>query len=55
MALHDLPLYFPDVTTSFASALVAAMVVSAAIIGGFGALLLRAALRRSGALDLIGS
>ena len=55
MALHDLPLYFPDVSTSFAAALVAAMVASAALIGGFGALLLRAALRRSGALDLIGS
>jgi energy-coupling factor transport system substrate-specific component len=55
MALHDLPLYFPDVSASFAAALVAAMVASSAIIGGFGALLLRAALRRSGALDLIGS
>jgi 3-dehydroquinate dehydratase/shikimate dehydrogenase len=55
MALHDLPLYFPDVSASFAAALVAAMVVSSAIIGGLGALLLRNALRRSGALDLIGS
>mgnify|MGYP000976611470 CR=1 FL=1 len=55
MALHDLPLYFPDVSASFATALVAAMVASSAIIGGLGALLLRNALRRSGALDLIGS
>jgi len=55
MALHDLPLYFPAVSTSFAAALVAAMVASSAIIGGLGALALRAALRRSGALDLIGA
>jgi hypothetical protein len=55
MALHDLPLYFPDVSTSFAAALAAAMVASSAIIGGLGALLLRNALRRSGALDLIGA
>jgi hypothetical protein len=31
------------------------MIASAAIIGGLGALLVRAALRRSGALDLIGA
>jgi energy-coupling factor transport system substrate-specific component len=55
MALHDLLLYFPDVSASFATALVAAMIASAAIIGGLGALLVRAALRRSGALDLIGA
>jgi hypothetical protein len=55
MAPHDLPLYFPDVSASFAAALVAAMVASSAIIGGLGALVLRKALRRSGALDLIGS
>jgi len=54
MALHDLPLYFPDVGRSFALALAAAMVVSSAVLGGIGAHLIRVALRRSGALDLIG-
>lgn len=55
MALHDLPLYFPGVDAPFAITLAAAMVASSAIIGGLGAHLLRAALRRSGALDLIGA
>lgn len=54
MALHDLPLYFPGVSISFAAALAGAMVASSAVIGGIGALALRAALRRSGALDQIG-
>ena len=55
MALHDLPLYFSGIEESFAAVLTAAMVASSTTIGGIGAVALRAALRRSGALDLIGA
>ena len=55
MALHDLPLYFAGVDAAYAAALVAAMVVSGALLGGGGALLLHRALRRSGALGVIGA
>jgi energy-coupling factor transport system substrate-specific component len=54
MALHDLPLYFAEVDTSFAWLLAAAMIVSSATIGGIGALLITRALRRSGALSALG-
>ncbi|MCX5979519.1 MAG: ECF transporter S component, partial [Chloroflexi bacterium] len=55
MALHDLPLYFAGVDAAYAGALAAAMVVSGALLGGGGALLLHRALRRSGALGVIGA
>ena len=55
MAAHDIPLYFAGVDSTFALSLAGAMVASSALIGGVGAWLLRAALRRSGALDLIGA
>jgi len=55
MALHDLPLYFAGVDAGYAAALAAAMVASGALLGGGGALLLHRALRRSGALGVIGA
>ena len=55
MAAHDIPLYFAGVDVTFALFLAGAMVASSALIGGVGAWLLRAALRRSGALSLIGA
>ena len=55
MALHDLPLYFAGVDAGYAAALAAAMVVSGALLGGGGALVLHRALRRSGALGVIGA
>jgi energy-coupling factor transport system substrate-specific component len=55
MAVHDIPLYFAGVDVTFALLLAGAMVASSALVGGVGAWLLRAALRRSGALDLIGA
>lgn len=55
MALHDIPIYFQGVDAAFAALLAATMATSATLLGGGGALLLRDALRRSGALDLIGA
>ena len=55
MALHDIPLYFQGVDLAFAGLLTATMATSALVIGGGGALVVRNALRRSGALDLIGA
>ena len=55
MAAHDLPIYFADVDAAFAQLLAAAMIASSTAIGGVGSLLLERALRRSGALDSLGS
>ncbi len=55
MALHDIPLYFDGVDSTYAALLGSAMVVSSAVLGGGGALLLHRALRKSGALDAIGA